>query len=86
VVRKDVIILRDADRACRLGDNLIAGGYRGFPREAVAYGSVDQVVEQLQPYRELGYEGVMIRCMGIPQVDALETLELAGEVRIKLTG
>ncbi|MEQ8841911.1 MAG: LLM class flavin-dependent oxidoreductase [Acidimicrobiales bacterium] len=85
-VRKDVIILRDGDRARQLGDDMITRGYRGMTREMVAYGGVDDVVEQLSPFGDLGVDEIVIRCMTIEQADALETLELAGEVRAALSG
>jgi len=81
IVRKDVIVLSDADRARELGDRLTAGGYRGMPRDAVAYGGVDDVAEQLAPFRELGFSDVIVRCMTVEQADAEETLQLCGEVR-----
>jgi alkanesulfonate monooxygenase SsuD/methylene tetrahydromethanopterin reductase-like flavin-dependent oxidoreductase (luciferase family) len=82
VVRKDVIVLRDGARARRLGDDLVAAGYRGLPRAAVVCGGVDEVVEELLPYRQLGFEQVVVRTMaGITQGEALETLELCGAVR-----
>ena len=83
-IRKDVIVLDDADRARRLGDDLIEAGYRGMPREAVAYGGVDDVVEQLSAFEELGFDDVTVRCMAIPQADAVETLTLCGQVRTAL--
>lgn len=83
-VRKDVIVLDDADRARQLGDDLIAAGYRGMPREAVAYGGVDDVVEQLAAFKDLGFDDVTVRCMAISQADAVETLTLCGEVRAAL--
>ena len=83
-VRKDVIVLRDGDRARQLGDDMIAAGYRGMPREAVAYGGVDEVVEQLAVYKDLGFDEVTVRCMEVPQADAVETLTLCGEVRAAL--
>ena len=85
IVRKDAIVLGDANRATQLGDDLIAKGYRGMPREMVIYGGVDQVVEQLLPFKELGFDDVIVRCMTIDQPDALETLELMGEVRSALS-
>lgn len=83
-MRKDVIVLRDADRARRIGTELIEGGYRGLGSESVAYGGVDDVAEQLAPFREIGVDEVIVRCMTIDQADALETLELCGEVRRSL--
>ena len=81
IVRKDVIVLRDADRARRLGHQLVDAGYRGMPRDALAYGGVEDVAEQLSPFKDLGFSDVIVRCMTIGQPDALETLELCGEVR-----
>ncbi|MEM9465056.1 MAG: LLM class flavin-dependent oxidoreductase [Actinomycetota bacterium] len=83
-IRKDVIVLADGDRARQLGDELIAAGYRGMPREAVAYGGVDDVAEQLAVFAELGFDDVTVRCMAVPQADAIETLTLCGEVRAAL--
>ena len=37
-------------------------------------------------FTDLGVDEVVIRCMSIDQADALETLELAGEVRAALLG
>ncbi len=81
IVRKDIIVLGDAARARRLGDDMVTAGYRGMPREAVAYGGVEEVATQLAPFRDLGFSDVIVRCMTITQADALETLELCGEVR-----
>ncbi|MDW3219623.1 MAG: LLM class flavin-dependent oxidoreductase [Acidimicrobiales bacterium] len=84
IVRKDVIILEDAARAEALGDDLFAAGYRGMPREAIVYGGVERVTAELGEYAALGFDDVIIRCMTIPQADALETLTLAGQVRSRL--
>ncbi len=84
-VRKDVIVLQDADRARRLGDRLIEEGYRGMRRESVVYGGVADAVEHLAPYAEAGIDDVIVRCMAVDQADALETLERCGEVRAALT-
>jgi len=81
IVRKDVIVLHDGTRARSLGDRLISDGYRGMPREAVCYGGIDEVAEQLAPFRDLGFTDVIVRCMTINQADALETIELCGQVR-----
>ncbi|MEM8707361.1 MAG: LLM class flavin-dependent oxidoreductase [Actinomycetota bacterium] len=83
-VRKDVIVLEDGDRARTLGDDLMAAGYRGMTREGVAYGSVDDVVEQLSVFAEIGFDEVTVRCMSISQEDAVETLTLCGQVRAAL--
>ncbi len=84
IVRKDVIILRDGDRATELGDELVRRGYRGMTKEMLVYGGVEAAVEQLVPLKELGVDEVVIRCMSIDQADAIESIELAGEVRAAL--
>lgn len=84
ILRKDVIILREADRARRLGDDLLAAGYRGMGAGAVAYGGVHDVADALAAERDRGWDDVIIRCMTIEQGDALETIELAGVVREQL--
>jgi alkanesulfonate monooxygenase SsuD/methylene tetrahydromethanopterin reductase-like flavin-dependent oxidoreductase (luciferase family) len=86
IVRKDIVILRDGDRARAIGDELVAKGYRGMPSEALIYGSVEHAIEQLLPFKELGFDDVIVRCMAIEQADALESLELCGEVRAALLG
>ena len=45
---------------------------------------LDAAVDQLAPFRELGFDEVVVRCMTVSQPDALETLELMGEVRDRL--
>lgn len=80
-VRADVIVTADPAAAHRFGDELMAVGYRGLDREAVHYGSVEEVAERLAPLRDAGYDEVVTRCMFVPQAVALETIELLAEVR-----
>ncbi len=81
-IRKDVFIADDGDHARAVGDTMIEGGYRGGqPRGSVAYGDVDDVAAQLAVFADLGFTDVIIRTMvGIPQDEALRSIELAGEV------
>ena len=81
VVRKDVIVTADGSTATRLGDELIAAGYRGLPRDAVAFGSPEAVAEQLAPFAALGFTDIVARTMTVDQAVAVETIELLGEVR-----
>ncbi len=86
VIRKDVLVTADADAARRLGDALVEGGYRGLPREAVAYGSPAEVAEQLAVYGELGFTDVVVRTMAVEPRIAHESIRLTGEVRRLLAG
>jgi alkanesulfonate monooxygenase SsuD/methylene tetrahydromethanopterin reductase-like flavin-dependent oxidoreductase (luciferase family) len=88
-IRKDVLVAEDRAAAERAGDALLAAGYRGFERSAVAYGDPDSVAEQLAVYGELGYTDVVIRTMAPLPPDlgpdaAVRSVELAGEVRDRL--
>ena len=82
-LRKDVFVSEDAGRAERIGQGLIDAGYRGgMPRGAVAFGTPEQVAEQLAPFGELGFTDIVIRTMGgVDQADAVRSIELSGEVR-----
>ncbi len=84
VVRKDVLVLGDGNRAKRRGDAIVAAGYRGMPGEHLVYGGVDEVAEHLAGFAERGVEEVMVRCMSPDQAEALETIECCGEVRRSL--
>ena len=59
-------------------------GYRGLERAAVAYGDPDSVAEQLAVFAELGFTDVIIRTMTAPPEAARRSVELAGEVRMRL--
>ena len=88
-IRKDVFIAEDRAAAERVGDALVAGGYRGFARDAVAYGDPASVAEQLSVFKELGFTDIIIRTMSpIPPElgpDAADrSVELAAEVRAHL--
>src|SRR5207237_429179 len=88
-IRKDVLICESRSEAEKAGDALVAAGYRGFDRSAVAYGDPAGVAEQLSVYRDLGFTDIMIRTM-VPLPGelgpdaAVRSVELAGEVQALL--
>lgn len=88
-IRKDVFIAEDRESAEKAGDALVARGYRGFDRRAVAYGDPESVAEQLSVYGDLGFTDVIIRTMAPlpPELGtdaAARSVELAGDVRSRL--
>jgi alkanesulfonate monooxygenase SsuD/methylene tetrahydromethanopterin reductase-like flavin-dependent oxidoreductase (luciferase family) len=88
-IRKDVLVCDRRSEAVKAGDALIAAGYRGFDRAAVAYGDAAGVAEQLSVYGELGFTDIIIRTMvPVPAElgpDAAErSVELAGQVQTLL--
>jgi alkanesulfonate monooxygenase SsuD/methylene tetrahydromethanopterin reductase-like flavin-dependent oxidoreductase (luciferase family) len=83
-IRKDVFIAETAAEAEDVGDALMAAGYRGFDRAAVAYGDPDAVAEQLAVFGEQGFTDAIIRIMPAPIEATVRAVELAGEVRVRL--
>jgi alkanesulfonate monooxygenase SsuD/methylene tetrahydromethanopterin reductase-like flavin-dependent oxidoreductase (luciferase family) len=88
-IRKDVFIAEKRAEAEKVGDALVAGGYRGFERAAVAYGDPESVAEQLSVFGDLGFTDIIIRTMApIPSEigpdAAARSVELAAEVRARL--
>jgi alkanesulfonate monooxygenase SsuD/methylene tetrahydromethanopterin reductase-like flavin-dependent oxidoreductase (luciferase family) len=87
-IRKDVYVAETRAEAERVGDALIEAGYRGFERDAVAYGDPDSVAEQLSVFDDLGFTDVIIRTMyPLPSgsgASAERSVELSGEVRARL--
>jgi alkanesulfonate monooxygenase SsuD/methylene tetrahydromethanopterin reductase-like flavin-dependent oxidoreductase (luciferase family) len=85
-IRKDVFISEGRAEAERAGNALVAGGYRGFDREAVVYGDPDSVADQLSVFGDLGFTDIIIRTMSplppeLGPEGASRSVELAGEVR-----
>ena len=58
-IRKDVLIAESRAEAERVGDALVAGGYRGFDQKAViTYGDPEEGAEQLSVFGHLGFTDV----------------------------
>ena len=88
-IRKDVYIAEDRADAEKVGNALVAGGYRGFERKAVAYGDPDDVAEQLSVFQDVGFTDIIIRTMSPlpPETGpdaAARSVELAADVRSRL--
>jgi len=81
VLRKDVLVLADADRARSAGAHILASGYRGMQAENVVIGGVGQAIEQLAAFADMGVADVIVRCMTDDDAEALETIEACGEIR-----
>ncbi len=83
-IRKDVFIAETEGEATKIAAPLMAAGYRGFDRSAVAYGVPDSVAEQLAVYGQQGFTDIIIRIMPGPVDAMVRSVELAGEVRARL--
>jgi len=78
IVRRDVLVLDDGDRARARATAMVERGYRGLQLHQLIVGDRDDAAAQLQPLMDLGYDDVIVRCMTGDQSEALETIELLG--------
>lgn len=74
IVRRDALVLTDGDLARRTATELVERGYRGLAMNQLLVGSPDDVAEQVAGLETVGYDEVIVRCMSVPQEQALETL------------
>ena len=61
-------------------------GYRGFPEDALVFGSVQEVADAFARLGALGYTDVIVRNLSADQGESLETIERLGRVREQLAG
>lgn len=86
MLRRDALVLPDADLARRAASEAVDGGYRGMRLEELVVGGVDDAVEQLAPWAARGVDQIVVRTMGLDPGLDLETIEAIGEVRRRLVG
>lgn len=80
IVRRDVLVLEDGERARAEASAMVALGYRGIGLDQLITGGPDDAVAAIQSLAEAGYDDVIIRCMTLDQAAALETIELFGAI------
>ncbi len=81
MLRRDVLILSDGDRATRLLADKLADGYRGLTAEHVVAGSPAEAAAELAPFADLGVDQIVVRTMGVSPETDLETIESCAEVQ-----
>jgi len=79
--RRDVYVGENTAEARATGEAIVARGYRGFPREALVIGSVDEVAAQLRPLAAMGYTDVIVRHLTDDQPKVLGSMARLAEVR-----
>ena len=83
-IRKDIIISETSQAAAQVKEQYLAKGYRGFPAEAFMVGSVDEVVDMMAAFSELGFTDIVVRNMSTDQGEALASIERLAEVKRQL--
>lgn len=85
-IRRDVYVGSSSEEAHKVVAPYIQDGYRGFPEEALMFGSVAEVAEELAGYAKLGYTDVIVRNLSSDQGEALATIERLAEVKKEVDG
>ena len=60
-IRRDIHVGETAEEAAETAAPVIAGGYRGFPDDALVVGDAEQVAERFRALAEMGYDDVIVR-------------------------
>lgn len=81
VLRRDILVGRNDDETVAQGREMISAGYRGLDETQLVFGGVERVTERFGELAELGVDDIVTRTMKVPQSQALESIELTGEVR-----
>jgi alkanesulfonate monooxygenase SsuD/methylene tetrahydromethanopterin reductase-like flavin-dependent oxidoreductase (luciferase family) len=79
-IRRDVHVGADTADAWRVADPILAGGYRGFPRESLVVGAAAQVTQAFADLGELGFTQVLVRHLADDQRQVLASYERLGTV------
>ena len=85
-IRRDVYVGSSSEEAHKVVAPYLQKGYRGFPEEALMFGSVAEVAEELAAYAKLGYTDVIVRNLSSDQGEALATIERLAEVKKEVDG
>jgi alkanesulfonate monooxygenase SsuD/methylene tetrahydromethanopterin reductase-like flavin-dependent oxidoreductase (luciferase family) len=83
-IRRDVFVGASSSEARRVVSPYLQRGYRGFAEEALLFGSVSEVAEEVMRLRELGFTDVIVRNISADQTEALATIERLAEVKAQL--
>lgn len=83
-IRRDIYVGSSAEEARRVVQPYIDKGYRGIAEDALMFGSVSQVAEQIRALAALGYSDVIVRNLSQDQSESLASIERLGEVKALL--
>jgi alkanesulfonate monooxygenase SsuD/methylene tetrahydromethanopterin reductase-like flavin-dependent oxidoreductase (luciferase family) len=83
-IRRDIYVAESRADAEAVAGPIVSRGYRGFPPEALVYGTVDEVVEKFRALGAMGYTDVIVRHLTDDQPRVLGSLARLAEVRAAL--
>ena len=83
-IRRDIFVGASDAHARRVVGPYIDTGYRGINPDALIYGSVQSVAEQLRVLQKIGFTDVIVRNLSGDQSEALATIERLADVKALL--
>ena len=83
-IRRDIYIGASSKAARRVVEPYIEGGYRGMSPEALMFGSVEEVAEQIRVLEGQGYTDVIVRNLSADQGQCIDTIRRLAEVKARL--
>jgi alkanesulfonate monooxygenase SsuD/methylene tetrahydromethanopterin reductase-like flavin-dependent oxidoreductase (luciferase family) len=83
-IRRDIHIGATSQEARSTMAPYIERGYRGFPEDALIFGSAAEVAERMAELGELGYTDIIVRNISADQQQALATIERLADVQKQL--
>lgn len=85
-LRRDIYVGPTSAEAREVGQRVVDQGYRGFAPEALTFGDVEEVAQQLRAYAAMGYTDIIVRHLVDDQDLVLASMRRLGEVRRLLAG
>ena len=85
-IRRDIYVGSSNEDARAVVAPYIEDGYRGLPSEALMYGSITEVADQMNVFAEQGYTQVSIRNLSKNQDEAIACIERLADVKAQLGG
>jgi hypothetical protein len=80
-IRRDVYVGASSEEAKRVVTPYIDKGYRGMSPDALMYGSVSEIAEQIRFFESQGYSQVIVRNISKEQDECLGTIGRFKEVK-----
>ena len=84
-IRKDIYVGETSEGARAVVQPYIEKGYRGIPQEALMYGSVEEVADQIRVLEGQGYTDVIVRNLSSDQGQCVDAIHRLADVKSILT-
>ena len=83
-IRRDIYVGASSSEARRVVQPYIDKGYRGISEDALMFGSVEEVAEQISAFEKLGFTDVIVRNLSDAQSESLASIERLAAVKALL--